>query len=116
MLWETSNLDPEEGIRFRGLTIPECQQVRKSVLSVCFALQYCGIDSAVFTVARSFFGGGAVDCGVGTNPGIILFQMTYYYIEHIITRLVFSFDQHDAIIYPSFLGHNFVLSYTIISY
>jgi hypothetical protein len=29
MLWETSNLDPEEGIRFRGLTIPECQQVRK---------------------------------------------------------------------------------------
>lgn len=30
MLWETSNLDPEEGIRFRGLTIPECQQVRDS--------------------------------------------------------------------------------------
>ncbi len=29
MLWETSNLDPEEGIRFRGLTIPECQQVRE---------------------------------------------------------------------------------------
>ena len=29
MLWETSNLDPEEGIRFRGLTIPECQQVSK---------------------------------------------------------------------------------------
>ena len=28
MLWETSNLDAEEGIRFRGLTIPECQQVR----------------------------------------------------------------------------------------
>lgn len=27
MLWETSNLDPVEGIRFRGLTIPECQQV-----------------------------------------------------------------------------------------
>ena len=27
MLWETSNLDPEEGIRFRGLTIPECQEV-----------------------------------------------------------------------------------------
>ncbi len=27
MLWETSNLDAEEGIRFRGLTIPECQQV-----------------------------------------------------------------------------------------
>ncbi|KAL7468140.1 hypothetical protein ACHAXS_010361 [Conticribra weissflogii] len=27
MLWETSNLDPDEGIRFRGLTIPECQQV-----------------------------------------------------------------------------------------
>jgi len=27
MLWETSNLDPEEGIRFRGLTIPECQDV-----------------------------------------------------------------------------------------
>lgn len=28
MLWETSNLDADEGIRFRGLTIPECQQVR----------------------------------------------------------------------------------------
>mmetsp|Transcript_22745 Transcript_22745/g.31772 ORF Transcript_22745/g.31772 Transcript_22745/m.31772 type:complete len:465 (-) Transcript_22745:362-1756(-) len=27
MLWETSNLDPEEGIRFRGLTIPDCQKV-----------------------------------------------------------------------------------------
>ena len=29
MLWETSNLDAEEGIRFRGLTIPECQEVRR---------------------------------------------------------------------------------------
>jgi citrate synthase len=27
MLWETSNLDSEEGIRFRGKTIPECQQI-----------------------------------------------------------------------------------------
>jgi len=27
MVWETSNLDPEEGIRFRGLTIPDCQAV-----------------------------------------------------------------------------------------
>jgi len=27
MLWETSNLDPLEGIRFRGYTIPECQQI-----------------------------------------------------------------------------------------
>jgi citrate synthase len=27
MLWETSNLDADEGIRFRGLTIPECQAV-----------------------------------------------------------------------------------------
>lgn len=27
MLWETSNLDPVEGIRFRGHTIPECQQI-----------------------------------------------------------------------------------------
>ncbi|KAL7565573.1 hypothetical protein ACA910_014286 [Epithemia clementina (nom. ined.)] len=27
MLWETSNLDAQEGIRFRGLTIPECQAV-----------------------------------------------------------------------------------------
>jgi citrate synthase len=26
MIWETSLLDPEEGIRFRGLSIPECQQ------------------------------------------------------------------------------------------
>ena len=25
MLWETSLLDPEEGIRFRGLSIPELQ-------------------------------------------------------------------------------------------
>jgi citrate synthase len=25
MLWETSLLDPDEGIRFRGLSIPECQ-------------------------------------------------------------------------------------------
>ena len=32
MLWETSNLDAEEGIRFRGLTIPECQQVSILVL------------------------------------------------------------------------------------
>jgi citrate synthase len=27
ILWETSNLDPAEGIRFRGFTIPECQAV-----------------------------------------------------------------------------------------
>lgn len=27
MLWDTSLLDPEEGIRFRGLSIPECQKV-----------------------------------------------------------------------------------------
>jgi citrate synthase len=27
MLWETSNLDANEGIRFRGYTIPECQQI-----------------------------------------------------------------------------------------
>merc|ERR1719275_323492 len=27
MLWETSNLDASEGIRFRGLTIPECQEL-----------------------------------------------------------------------------------------
>jgi len=26
MVWETSLLDPQEGIRFRGLSIPECQQ------------------------------------------------------------------------------------------
>ncbi|CAM9185697.1 unnamed protein product [Chrysoparadoxa australica] len=26
MLWETSNLDAEEGIRFRGYTIPDCQE------------------------------------------------------------------------------------------
>lgn len=25
LLWETSLLDPEEGIRFRGYSIPECQ-------------------------------------------------------------------------------------------
>jgi citrate synthase len=27
MLWETSNLDSDEGIRFRGLTIPDCQKI-----------------------------------------------------------------------------------------
>lgn len=27
MVWETSVLDPAEGIRFRGLTIPDCQKV-----------------------------------------------------------------------------------------
>jgi len=27
MLWETSNLDANEGIRFRGYTIPECQEI-----------------------------------------------------------------------------------------
>lgn len=27
MLWETSALDPEEGIKFRGLSIPECQDL-----------------------------------------------------------------------------------------
>lgn len=26
LLWETSLLDPEEGIRFRGYSIPELQQ------------------------------------------------------------------------------------------
>lgn len=26
LVWETSVLDPEEGIRFRGMSIPECQQ------------------------------------------------------------------------------------------
>ena len=25
IFWETSLLDPEEGIRFRGFSIPECQ-------------------------------------------------------------------------------------------
>uniref|UniRef100_A0A7S1UKN4 Citrate synthase n=2 Tax=Phaeomonas parva TaxID=124430 RepID=A0A7S1UKN4_9STRA len=30
MLWETSNLDPEEGIRFRGYTIPETQHLLPS--------------------------------------------------------------------------------------
>ncbi|KAL5719767.1 citrate (Si)-synthase [Ranunculus cassubicifolius] len=27
LMWETSLLDPDEGIRFRGLSIPECQKV-----------------------------------------------------------------------------------------
>lgn len=27
LLWETSLLDPDEGIRFRGLSIPECQRL-----------------------------------------------------------------------------------------
>ena len=30
MLWETSNLDAEEGIRFRGYTIPELQKTLPS--------------------------------------------------------------------------------------
>ncbi|KAJ0443861.1 Citrate synthase [Helianthus annuus] len=31
LLWETSLLDPDEGIRFRGLSIPECQKVLPAV-------------------------------------------------------------------------------------
>lgn len=27
MIWETSLLDSEEGIRFRGFSIPECQKL-----------------------------------------------------------------------------------------
>ncbi|ERN12645.1 citrate synthase, mitochondrial isoform X2 [Amborella trichopoda] len=27
LLWEASSLDPDEGIRFRGLSVPECQKV-----------------------------------------------------------------------------------------
>ncbi|XP_027106676.1 citrate synthase, mitochondrial [Coffea arabica] len=30
LLWETSLLDPDEGIRFRGLSIPECQKLLPS--------------------------------------------------------------------------------------
>lgn len=30
LIWEGSVLDPEEGIRFRGLTIPECQKLLPS--------------------------------------------------------------------------------------
>ncbi|XP_024529685.1 citrate synthase 4, mitochondrial [Selaginella moellendorffii] len=33
MLWETSLLDPEEGIRFRGLSIPECQEKLPAAVS-----------------------------------------------------------------------------------
>ncbi|CAN6448951.1 unnamed protein product [Victoria cruziana] len=32
LLWEPSLLDPEEGIRFRGLSIPECQKVLPSAI------------------------------------------------------------------------------------
>jgi citrate synthase len=32
MLWETSLLDPEDGIRFRGYTIPECQKQLPSAI------------------------------------------------------------------------------------
>ena len=39
MLWETSNLDAEEGIRFRGLTIPECQQVSFGRISFLCVLE-----------------------------------------------------------------------------
>ncbi|KAG0459312.1 hypothetical protein HPP92_022440 [Vanilla planifolia] len=31
LLWETSLLDPDEGIRFRGLSIPECQKLLPAV-------------------------------------------------------------------------------------
>jgi citrate synthase len=43
MLWETSNLDAEEGIRFRGLTIPECQQVRFA-LAFCARVKICHVE------------------------------------------------------------------------
>ncbi|KAI3511124.1 hypothetical protein L1887_18268 [Cichorium endivia] len=33
LLWETSLLDPDEGIRFRGLSIPECQKVLPAAIS-----------------------------------------------------------------------------------
>ncbi|KAK9129014.1 hypothetical protein Syun_017811 [Stephania yunnanensis] len=33
LLWETSLLDPDEGIRFRGLSIPECQRVLPAAFS-----------------------------------------------------------------------------------
>lgn len=33
MLWNTSLLDPDEGIRFRGYTIPECQNVLPAAIS-----------------------------------------------------------------------------------
>jgi citrate synthase len=32
MVWETSVLDPEEGIRFQGKSIPECQEVLPSAI------------------------------------------------------------------------------------
>ena len=32
MVWETSVLDAEEGIRFRGKTIPECQELLPSAI------------------------------------------------------------------------------------
>lgn len=34
MLWETSLLDPDEGIRFRGYSIPELQ-VQICLLTTC---------------------------------------------------------------------------------
>ncbi|XP_043692534.1 citrate synthase, mitochondrial [Telopea speciosissima] len=33
LLWETSLLDPDEGIRFRGLSIPECQKLLPTAVS-----------------------------------------------------------------------------------
>jgi len=33
MVWETSVLDPEEGIRFRGYSIPECQELLPKALN-----------------------------------------------------------------------------------
>lgn len=36
MIWETSLLDPEEGIRFRGLSIPELQVKLVPALLVSF--------------------------------------------------------------------------------
>ncbi len=34
LVTETSLLDPEEGIRFRGYSIPECQEVSATMMSL----------------------------------------------------------------------------------
>jgi hypothetical protein len=57
LLWETSLLDPEEGIRFRGYSIPECQ-VRgreKSLFSRCLCSFVLLSSSSPLPSLRSLF-------------------------------------------------------------
>ena len=68
MLWETSNLDPEEGIRFRGLTIPECQEVSFGSLSFPKrSIHHDGEESGGWQSGPGGMGGGGRPVGVSTS-------------------------------------------------